>query len=317
MEVEGHERTPNRHWGLVRRWPYLFSVNPDEVNFYLYPNSDNEDYREKIDISNSTALAETSYNITRPLIILIHGLLASPSTVTDVINIKNAYLSVKQEANVVMVDHSALQDANLPPSIPFLNMIASYPANWNTFRIGKRVADFIKFIFNEKSISGLDQVHLIGMGSGAYIAGHAGETITNTLPGRPKIGRISGLDSPGGQLFPSLLDSSDAQFVDITYTTFGMTGMIGRTGHVDFYMNGGGFHQPNCRNAFPFTEPYCSHVSAVYYFAKSIRNKYMHACKCSDNCKKVPRDCNDKIHYGQYAPRSARGDYYVVVKNYM
>ena len=61
---------------------------------------------------------------------------------------------------------------------------------------------------------------------------------------------IVGLD-PAGPVFArrprkARLDSTDARFVDVIHTSFNyLVGIMGRCGHVDFYVNGGG-KQPGC-----------------------------------------------------------------------
>ena len=61
---------------------------------------------------------------------------------------------------------------------------------------------------------------------------------------------ILGLD-PAGPVFArrprkARLDSTDARFVDVIHTSFNyLVGIMGRCGHVDFYVNGGG-KQPGC-----------------------------------------------------------------------
>lgn len=62
---------------------------------------------------------------------------------------------------------------------------------------------------------------------------------------------ITGLD-PAGPFFTSRseqhrLDPSDATFVDVVHTNALVQGIIERSGHIDFFMNGG-LTQPGCRN---------------------------------------------------------------------
>lgn len=55
---------------------------------------------------------------------------------------------------------------------------------------------------------------------------------------------------PAGPLFYLLnprLTSEDADFVDIIHTDAGFYGITLRSGHVDFYPNGGHRPQPGCR----------------------------------------------------------------------
>ncbi|XP_067136095.1 pancreatic lipase-related protein 2-like [Centruroides vittatus] len=90
-------------------------------------------------------------------------------------------------------------------------------------------------------------VHIIGHGIGAHIAGFAEKNI--------KVGRITGLD-PAVAYFKNVpsnlcLDKSDAYFVDVIHTDIENAGSSGLgtseiIGHVDFFPNNGN-DQPNCR----------------------------------------------------------------------
>jgi len=184
-------------------------------------------------------------------------------------------------------------------------------------------------------------VQIIGFSLGAHVAGMAGQGV-NTTVGKP-IGRITGLDpaAPGFHANPeeSKLDSSDASFVDVYHTNQGLKGYPGLLGHVDFFPNGGGPFQPGCSNISDFSDVFtgksgvsqiqlglnvilnclgtCSHARAYKYFAKSIRNSTITACKCEQKrdiswtgafrtrphvdpeCKSR---CMEPIVFGQFCP---------------
>lgn len=78
---------------------------------------------------------------------------------------------------------------------------------------------------------------------------HSSALILNSLP---NFFSCSGLD-PAMPMFMSRdrdhrLDSEDAKFVDVIHTSAFVQGQYSRSGHVDFYMNGG-IEQPGCWNA--------------------------------------------------------------------
>lgn len=56
------------------------------------------------------------------------------------------------------------------------------------------------------------------------------------------------------------LDSEDAKFVDVIHTSAFVQGQYARSGHVDFYMNGG-IEQPGCWNA---SSKYIQRIAGVH-----------------------------------------------------
>jgi len=296
---------------------FLVSRNPNNIKFLLFKDCNNPDNSSEIPYGNETAIPfmVDGFNPAKPVILLLHDVLSNPKTPSDVQVIKNAYLEDKTNANIIMVDYSKLTTATsafntLSPFSVFTLIAGRFNANV----VGKRVAEFICLGIQTNLIRGPESVHIVGFGLGAHIAGATGREIIQKLS-KP-IRRITGLD-PSRQ-FPVLrnsgLDESDAQFVDVTYTSTLVDVGIKR-GHAQFYLNGGGPHQPNCPNLFPLTETYCSHTTAVYYFAKSIKNKEIQACKCR-RCRRSryqPKSCSgtDLSVYGQCVPDGLRGNFFV------
>lgn len=79
-----------------------------------------------------------------------------------------------------------------------------------------------------------ENIHLIGAGLGAQIAGFAGKKFEGKTS--KKLGRITGLDPSSPCFGNSGLDSSAAAFVDIIHTSK-LFGSFETRGHVDFFAN--------------------------------------------------------------------------------
>ncbi|XP_053208866.1 pancreatic triacylglycerol lipase-like isoform X2 [Panonychus citri] len=110
----------------------------------------------------------------------------------------------------------------------------------NSQVVGTAIVHFIKRLEMFSALK-MSDIHLIGFGLGANIAGYVGERIK-----APYIGRISGIDSLGPDFYQNLtslrLDPTDALFVDAlhNYDTIGGPPV----GDVDLYPNGG-YHMCN------------------------------------------------------------------------
>eukprot|EP00795_Rhopilema_esculentum_P004607 gene4607-20879_t len=187
-----------------------------------------------------------------------------------------------------------------------------FQAAGNTRLVGAQVAYLIQRLHKDLRLC-FGKVHLIGFSLGAQIAGFAGRRL------REKghiISRISGLD-PAGPVFArqprkARLDSTDARFVDVIHTSFlYFIGVKGRSGDIDFYVNGGGA-QPGCGGKK--IPPKCSHFRAVQLYIKSVNPpcKYR-SYKCSRYttfrlgfCKKARTAL-----MGYHVSRAARGKYYL------
>jgi hypothetical protein len=183
--------------------------------------------------------------------------------------------------------------------------------------------------------------HIIGHSLGAHTAGYAGERI-------PNLGRITGLD-PAGPYFENTdtrvrLDPTDAKYVEAIHTDGSATlqlglGLLQKSGHVDFYINGGK-DQPNCPatsgkilsgifnlatvSVDGFLEDtICSHLVAVNFFRDSIDNaecKYTaYPCNSKDDFdsgKCISCGVNGCNHMGFYASsRNDNGSLYLNTQN--
>lgn len=110
--------------------------------------------------------------------------------------------------------------------------------------VGRCLAKLLTQLLNQRLVAEED-LHLIGYGLGAHIAGYAG----NFLPVQYRLQHITGLN-PAKPFYLSndtseKLDPSDANFVDVVHTDVIMLGLLEPVGHVDFYVNMG-ISQPNC-----------------------------------------------------------------------
>ena len=207
--------------------------------------------------------------------IFIHGFLDN-SYNKHVTKLRDALLRVG-DYNVIIVDWSRGN------GFPYTQATA------NTQVVGAMVARLVNSLIQRYSISATS-FHIIGHSLGAHTSGYAGERI-------PNLGRITGLD-PAGPYFENTdirvrLDESDANFVEAIHTDGSSSlqlglGLMQKSGHVDFYVNGGK-NQPSCpatsgkilTGIFNLVtvnvdgileETICSHLSAVNFFADSIEN---------------------------------------------
>lgn len=121
-------------------------------------------------------------------------------------------------------------------------------ASMSIFSVGLTVAGIILAMEQLRPAEfSRDNVTLAGYSLGAHAAGHAGALLDG------EIGQIIGLD-PAGPLFsmPTVvsaeyrLDASDAKYVQILHTSSGYLGTSIKSGHADFYANGGTVPQRNC-----------------------------------------------------------------------
>ncbi|KAI5751328.1 hypothetical protein M8J77_006449 [Diaphorina citri] len=226
-----------------------------EIQFYLFtrnnPNTSELVYFSDV-YDNVTA---SSFNRSLPNKIIVHGYNADMNL--DILqNIKTEYFK-RGDYNVWFVNWPELCRGPC-------YVISVY----NLEQVGKCVAQMIKRL--SKYIGDVEpDMHLIGFSLGAHVAAYTSKYL------RPyKLPRITGLD-PAMPMFMSRdrdhrLDSEDAKFVDVIHTSAFVQGQYSRSGHVDFYMNGG-IEQPGCWNASnPFD---CNHRRAPQYFAESINSK--------------------------------------------
>ncbi|XP_018332492.1 hepatic triacylglycerol lipase [Agrilus planipennis] len=244
----------------------------EHVRFFLY----NRQYNGiRLPPQKVGALRQIGINDDTYTVIFIHGFSESWSGPSGRY-IVNAYMSLEQPVNVILVDWSEIA------TLPWYN-----EAVQNTMVVAKVLAKFLEFYDKTGEIP-IRNVHLIGFSLGSHIAGCAAKRLKKGL----RISRITGLD-PAFPLYSSKstnrLKRTDADYVDVIHTDAGILGFPYPIGHADFYPNGGTALQPGCRPEFRdfFNSKLadqivaCSHVRAWRLFSESIKNpQAFPATKC-------------------------------------
>lgn len=215
-------------------------------------------------------------------------------------------------------------------------------ASMSIFDVGLTVAEIIKLLERlwPRYIT-RNNVTIAGYSLGAHAAGHAGSVLNG------EVEQIIGLD-PAGPLFtlPAVvstdyrLDASDAQFVQVLHTSGGTLGVSVKSGHADFYPNGGTAPQRNCNSflqlndvtntskfrfswniskishkyRFSSTDPIaCSHSTAAVFFKQSMNPAYPFVGYNCDSYWSYSRGhCsrNRSGRFGVHSQRISRGDFY-------
>lgn len=236
--------------------PCLVNTNqtcPDEeVNFFLYTRRNHDSYQQILVNATHSNLPQLNFDASQPTKIIVHGY-NSDMELDTLVDIRTEYLK-KSEHNVIAVDWRRLAAA---PCYPV--------AVHNVPHVGECLAQLVERMRD----LGASDIHVIGFSLGAHVPAFTANRL------RPyKLPRITGLD-PAMPLFVTVsndekLDSSDADFVDVFHTNAFIQGKIEKSGHIDFYMNGG-VNQPGCwqkRNPFG-----CNHQRAAMYYAESVNTK--------------------------------------------
>ncbi|XP_076307607.1 pancreatic triacylglycerol lipase-like [Tachypleus tridentatus] len=204
----------------------LFPYPPDylKVNFLLTTRK-NPNYFQKL---TTDEISKSDFDPTKPVKILVHDYLEDVNHEWMLQMIRE--LLTNDDYNIISVDWSR------GATSPYTQAVA------NARMVGSIIAEFLTFLQEKQSVSP-SNMHIIGLGVGAHIAGYTGEKV-------PGLGRITGLD-PTGPYFQKTdpkvhLDPSDAEFVDVIHTNDERIVVNGRVidklepiGHVDFYPNGG------------------------------------------------------------------------------
>jgi len=267
----------NAGWWALRQ-PNKLPESPEEIGAkFLVNTRRHRDVKrpEVVDYDDPDSVARSSFDPSKKTKILIHGFLAT--CVGGRFEEMAAALIDAFDVNVVRVDWSRGN------GFPFEQATA------NTRVVGAQIGLFINLLCDRFKMTPAD-FHIIGHSLGAHTAGYAGSRVTS-------LGRITGLD-PAEPYFQWLhtsirLDPSDANFVDVIHTDgqsiFSILvggsgfGLMQRSGHVDFYPNGG-LSQPGCSkkdlckdifngNIKEITDKVaCSHTRAVDLFIESLRS---------------------------------------------
>ncbi|KAL7036298.1 hypothetical protein ACKWTF_008770 [Chironomus riparius] len=285
----------------------LFSSTNDKATFWLYTK---ESKRTPFQLKSSGKDNINNFQFTnkfdgnKPTKIIIHGWRGNRNS-DSVQEVKSAYLETAgKDYNVIAVDwEESARD------------ILYFNAAYATKTVGKYVANVINHMSAKHGVN-LKDVHIIGHSLGAHVAGVAG-SVFQLLSGK-KVGRITGTD-PAYPLFEdisdknSILDSSDADFVDVIHTCAGLLGHRKNLGHADFYPNGGEQVQPGCDLLINDLIGTCSHEKSFKFFVATITspNKYM-AQQCSSWKNFKGNGCSAaKIPMGDAVPQNARGEYFL------
>ncbi|XP_060814962.1 pancreatic triacylglycerol lipase-like [Bombus pascuorum] len=238
-------------------------------------------------ILNKTELVTLGKHLKRNknTVFFIHGYTESINS-NDVLLITNAHLQATND-NVLAVDYQRIASHFYPIGVSMIETVAKV--------VGEALNILASSGMNAKKL------HVIGHSLGAQIAGSLPENIDFRLA------RITGLD-PAGPLFYILncrLTSEDADFVDIIHTDAGFYGIVLRSGHVDFYPNGGHRPQPGCTLInIPLSGPdFCSHHRSYMFYSESVRNHKAFIGKCQGNCT------SDLVPMGFSTPKNTRGVY--------
>jgi phosphatidic acid-selective phospholipase A1 len=230
-----------------------------------------------ISIDSSEEIIKRFFSGTKSVVIVIHGFRQS---YRDVSSIHDALVEAGEQDVVVTLDYK----------------FAARPANYaralvNSEIVAYKLSKFIRKSMKALSISGSD-FYLIGFSMGTQVAHFAAGFLAQE---DILLDRITGLDPSAVMTKGIRLSHEDASFVDVIHTSassiimwplsylMGKVGIREPMGHVDFYPNGGGF-QPSCRNYLFSLNFGCNHLTAIKYFASSIRSCPYH----SYPCKTVP-----------------------------
>ncbi|KAF2893874.1 hypothetical protein ILUMI_12299 [Ignelater luminosus] len=218
----------------------------------------------------------TSFNLERPVKILIHGWLGHNNNVR-IQGLKRAYLET-YNCSVIAVGWSKYSHDLYSSSFCYIPRIADTIA-----RLLCRVREGTDYKLN--------RIHVVGHSLGGQMAGLIGQQVQNLC--EQKLGRITALD-PAGPLFSYLsndrrLDPSDAKFVDVIHTNQEYLGFYGDCGTVDFYINCGTL-QPGCLYKkvisivdimnLPLHYVLCNHFRSMDYMIESIYSRKFIATSC-------------------------------------
>ncbi|XP_050304641.1 pancreatic triacylglycerol lipase-like isoform X2 [Anthonomus grandis grandis] len=254
------------------------------------------------------------------LFILIHDFTSNGYT-GWIKHISNVLKLRTKKCNIISVDWGA----GAQP--PFDQAVA------NARLVALEIVHFLKFLRKHNDIV-MDEVHLIGHGLGAHIAGYVGKD--------HQARKITGLD-PTGPRFSGMpihvkLDATDAKYVEILHTDamdYNSQGTRELEGHADFFINNANI-QPGCGEAqskydlLSITRgmlkegeimPGCSHKRAFKYYIESleVEDCTFLGIKCQSysdfkqgkctSCGKKGRDCRT---FGLVTyPTENRGSYFL------
>ncbi|KAG8186509.1 hypothetical protein JTE90_004838 [Oedothorax gibbosus] len=248
---------------------------------------------------NMATITDSGFNATHQTKFIVHGFHENPLNDAWVIIMMKEFLN-QNDTNVVIVDWSRGSQS------PYIQAVA------NARIVGAEIARMVNALkkFGNLTASNL---HIIGHGLGAHVAGYAGQSIL------PMVSRITGLD-PAYKFFCNMpenvrLDSGDADFVDVIHTELknydSGHGRCHKLGHVDFFPN------DQTVASHRHYEVIGEHPRAASLFISSIRNR---TCKmvgfwCRSYKAFQRGECGDCGTDGsRCAPMGLRADQYAPFK---
>ncbi|KAG7299028.1 hypothetical protein JYU34_017503 [Plutella xylostella] len=246
-----------------------------------------------IDSAYRSLTSTLSFDISKQTKVIIHGFNDNAQSEVP-LELARAY-GEKNMFNVLLVDAEELLNKWYPLSVH------------NARAAARRLANLLANL--EQHGAAAADLHLLGVSLGAHVAGWAGKYF-RLYKGR-KLGRITGLD-PAGPCFTHAysdqrLDRHDAEYVDVIHSNRLVQGVIEPLGHADYYLNGGGPHQPGC------AAPSCSHLRAAQAYAESVRSpRAFVAVRCADWQHFLHNSCGtDYSVMGYGSSFTTRGQFYL------
>nr|ABA71709.1 male accessory gland protein [Drosophila melanogaster] len=218
------------------------------ISFWLYTKENQEGTKLSV-----FELNRFEFYHHKPLKVLIHGFNGhrdfSPNT-----QLRPLFLT--QDYNLISLDY---------PKLAYEPCYTE--AVHNAKYVARCTAQLLRVLL-ESGLVKIEDLHLIGLGLGAHVAGFIGQFLPEH-----KLEHITALD-PAKPFYmvkdPALkLDPTDAKFVDVVHTDVTMLGLLDAVGHVDFYLNMG-VSQPNCGPINKMETHFCYHNRAADYYAESI-----------------------------------------------
>ncbi|XP_030383304.1 inactive pancreatic lipase-related protein 1 [Scaptodrosophila lebanonensis] len=280
--------------------PDCFELEDDRcpnknITFWLYTDAGSQGRRLYV---NKLSLSD--FYPPRPTKVLIHGF-EGHRDFTPNSQIRRTLLQTHW-VNVISVDY-----APLAPTPCFTQAAHNAPF------VSRCLAQLLASLLQMRLVRDED-LHLIGFGMGAHIAG----MVSNYLPRNLRLAHITGLDPAKGLFLgtkPSEhLDAHDADFVDVIHTDGLMNGILQSVGHVDFYPNMG-VTQPSCGPTNDIETNVCQHTRSAVYYAESITSgRGFWAIGCQDIQDFISGSCkpsNDIELMGYYARSKAHGNYFL------
>jgi hypothetical protein len=293
----------------------LFNLGTEVQDMIFTLSNQANGYKKQIlKPEDPATFLKSTWDKEQDTIIVIHGYAedASGGPLSPTLKVITAYEETKRPENLVFVDWHELSRQ--------INYFASVK---NVEKAGKRVAELLIYLKGAGLVKNLSNVRFVGFSLGAHVSATAAHFASQVLG--EKVSRISGLDPAGPGYINKdemyRLGKDDADFVDVMHTNMGPDidlttfGTNRKSGHVDFYPNGGE-HQPGC--SLPFIGEVvgvCSHIKANDYYANSIRGKIYMACPCSDwkTYKAGKCACPNGPNMGEFVDQTVRDNYYLAI----